>query len=152
MWYVIIGVFIILAIVINKKEKQRRREILNTESEAYSDEIQATRNAEETSDYDFITFQVTGVHIANRKSYILNYCEEYSYINFVKEPRNKVDPNAIKIMHENKLIGYVPAYMTSEIHELWDRQMPGIITSIDYDGSFLEVEVDFRYKIEVEQS
>lgn len=47
-------------------------------------------------------YDVAGVHIATRKNYILNNCEEFEPVFLRKEPGNPVNPNAIAIYHDNR--------------------------------------------------
>jgi hypothetical protein len=92
-----------------------------------------------------ITFEVAGVHVAGRKSYIRYNCNAEDNVDLVPEPRNRYDKNAIKIKHSNKLIGYVPAHENEEVAQIITQPHNAFISVIDDDGSFLDVEITVEY-------
>lgn len=43
------------------------------------------------------------------------------FFDVVPEPTNQHDPDALQLQHEGKVIGYIPASMTSEVHDALRR-------------------------------
>lgn len=90
-------------------------------------------------------YEVTGVHIPNRKNYILNYCAEYDQVDLKHEKNNKYSDRAIVVKHNRKTIGYIAEYDVEVIHEIIAKPYKAIITEIGYDGSFLTVRLTIGY-------
>lgn len=95
----------------------------------------------------FDEFEVTGVHLPGRKKYILDNCSEEDLVEFIPEKNNPANPLAVAVKHKKKLIGYIADYDLDQVHELMKYEHEGIITSIDYDGDYLEMKVDLQYVI-----
>lgn len=43
------------------------------------------------------------------------------FFDVVPEPTNQHDKEALQLQHEGKLVGYIPAFMTSEVHDALQR-------------------------------
>ena len=43
------------------------------------------------------------------------------FFDVVPEPTNQHDKNALQLQHEGKLVGYIPAFMTAEVHDALQR-------------------------------
>jgi hypothetical protein len=97
-------------------------------------------NAEsETGNYE--EYELTGVHIPNRKNYVLNYCNEYDELELKHEKNNKYSDKAIVVKHNGKKIGYIAEYDVEEVHEIIKNPFTSHIAEIEYDGSYLTVRI-----------
>ena len=86
-------------------------------------------------------YEVTGVHIASRKNYILNYCAEYDELELKHEKNNKFSDRAIVVKHDGKKIGYIAEYDVEEVHGIIKNPFTSHIAEIEYDGSYLTVRI-----------
>jgi hypothetical protein len=77
-----------------------------------------------------LVFDLAGVHV--NKPFIMNFCKKGDIVKLEFEPDNKYDENAIKVMHGDYTIGYVPSVEIDEVNEF--------IENYDY--------YSFIYKIE----
>lgn len=99
-----------------------------------------------SKDYvDNFTFDVAGVHIPNRKSFIRNECEIYDFIDLEPEPNNPFGSDAIKVKCHNKLIGYVPSIDTFDVHEILKHNYIAYVECISDIDNFLEVTVKINF-------
>ena len=82
--------------------------------------------------YRYIEFDIAGIHYrtALAKETILSL-DILSDIHFIKEPNNPYDKFAIKIVHDRKRIGYVPAHESSKVTQLIDNEQIYKIQVID---------------------
>lgn len=60
-------------------------------------------------------FFIAGVQHREGYQQVMSHLMEGADLDLVPEPANKFDPNAIRIMHEDKMLGYVPKKFNSEI-------------------------------------
>ena len=95
----------------------------------------------------FEEFTLTGIHIPNRKKYILDNCQQEDKVEFIVEKNNPVNPLAIAVNHKGKLIGYIGDDDLDHAHDFINYEHEGLITSIDYDGDHLTVDVELGYII-----
>ena len=102
---------------------------------------------ESGKEYLVSCFELTGVHIGQRKNYLLNYCEEYDPVVLKKEKNNPASKLAIAVKHENKLIGYIAERDLDEVHGFYENISQSFIASIEYDGDCLNVEIDVEHEI-----
>lgn len=73
---------------------------------------------EHLSDYAYtFSFDLKGIQIPIRRKH-LEECVFYERVILKPEPSNKYDNNAIKVMTENKLLGYVGRNETQEVKPL----------------------------------
>ena len=120
--------------------KEKPKDIQNI-----ADIVESVKDYKENKTNDY-TFDLTGVHIASRKTYILNNCEIGDEVELIPEPTNEYDSNAIIVKHNNKTIGYVPAVETSEIKPMISNNYFAVITFIDDFDGFLEVSITIEEK------
>lgn len=109
-------------------------------------------------------FYVAGVKHHNLK-YVMEEITEGEYLELVKEPTNKYDKNAIKILFystihgSTEMLGYVPGRISADVTHFISRHPEGVIcevvklipdadpwnqlrVKIYYDKSYNEVELD----------
>lgn len=82
---------------------------------------------------DEYTFDVKGLHV---KSYQdrLSECAIYDRVTLKRDPGNKYDSNAIKVMAGSGMIGHVPADQTEEVGEIIQGDYRAFIAHIfDFD-------------------
>lgn len=105
------------------------------------------KRAEELSKFEnTFSFDVAGVHVAARKSFIRNHCEVGDCIELVPEPNNPFGKDAVKVRCRNRLIGYVPAGESYEVNEIIkNNKFEAEIFWISDDGGWLDVSVDIYY-------
>lgn len=86
-------------------------------------------NVEERYDFS-IYFPVAGIFMPGR---VKAGKEAYRNQKIIlqKEPDNKHDSNAIKVMSSEGMLGYVPANMTKEIAPILERKHVAIISEIE---------------------
>ena len=101
--------------------------------------LENTNSESETGIYE--EYEVTGVHIASRKSYIINNCTEYDEIELKHEKNNKFSDRAIVVKHNGKTIGYIAEYDVEEVHGIIKNPFTSHISEIEYDGSYLTVRI-----------
>ena len=115
------------------------------ESKKLLEEIREKYPKTENNFGNFSEFEVTGIHIENRKKYILDNCNEYDEVTLKHEKNNKFSNRAIVVKHNNKIIGYIPESEVEEVHEIIKNNFEAKISEIDYDGSFLNIKINIEY-------
>lgn len=90
-------------------------------------------------------YEVTGVHIANRKKYIIENCIEYDEVELLHEKKNKYSEKAVAVKHLNKIIGYISESENEEVLEIIEKNYDAKIIEIDYDGGYLTVKIIIEY-------
>lgn len=101
--------------------------------------LENTESESETGIYE--EYEITGVHIASRKNYILNYCAEYDELELKHEKNNKFSDRAIVVKHDGKKIGYISESDVEEVHGIIKNPFTSHIAEIEYDGSYLTVQI-----------
>lgn len=101
--------------------------------------LENTESESETGIYE--EYEVTGVHIASRKNYILNYCAEYDELELKHEKNNKFSDRVIVVKHDGKKIGYIAESDVEEVHGIIKNPFTSHIAEIQYDGSYLTVRI-----------
>ncbi len=71
-----------------------------------------------------VVTKVAGVTFGNRQS-IIKKIKVGDPVDLVPEPRNKDDPNAVKVVWHGKHIGYLPATVAAVQKRLSERKMGG---------------------------
>lgn len=125
--------------------KQRRPSSI---SEKQVDLVISDIDEEDDDDSDdYLTIEVTGVHISARRKLIEEYLGEYDHVKLIPEPRNPVNKKAIAIHSEFGKIGYVG---DSDLDTVWP--LMDMITFVEVSRIFndfdryIEVEVNIYYK------
>ena len=122
-----------------------RTEIRIQESKKLLEDIRnkypkVTQNFENENEYE-----VTGVHITNRKKYIIENCTEYDEVVVFHEKKNKYSDKAVAVKHLDKIIGYISESENEEVIEIIQKKYEAKITDIDYDSSYLSVKIVIEY-------
>ena len=78
---------------------------------------------------------VTGSFIKERKEYILNNCKEGDELSIIAEPTNQYDSNALQIIHNNTLIGYVVKRRNIKISKALMKGYKMYLYGLLYDNS-----------------
>lgn len=81
-----------------------------------------------------MTFQLTGLHLPERKRYIMSNCKVDDSVKLKFEPDNEYDKNAIMVLHNGFQIGYVPAKQT--------RRIANFIRTYYYQSTILSLDID----------
>lgn len=140
MWIVIlIIVFIVLFALFSNNNTKKPPEDLYTKSLIHPVKVE-TSTVENT-----LFFEVTGVHISNRKNHLINNCSEYDQVELIPEPNNEYDSDAIKIKCNGKLIGYIKSDETELVHDILKLNYNAYISTLDYDGGYINVEITIDY-------
>ena len=88
--------------------------------------------------------EIKGLHIKSYKNN-LEECMIFEKLSLEKEPLNKIDKNAIKIMNLNLLIGYIPANETKEVSKIIKNEHKVFLFSVlDLDG-YIDASVIIYY-------
>lgn len=94
-------------------------------------------------EFKFITsFKIAGAFISYRKENLIFNVEEGSGVVLKREPNNKFDPNAIAVMQNKSLLGYVPKHETEFISEIMKFNHVAKIADIIYIDDFIDVIVN----------
>lgn len=96
-----------------------------------------------------LDFELTGVHIKDRKKYILSECELYDFVILNHEPNNPHDNQAIKVEHFHKKIGYVPSGLTDTLHNIIKEDFLAYIDALYEVDGFLTVDIIICYNHEL---
>lgn len=89
-----------------------------------------------------LVFELTGIHFPETKTFISNFCNQGDVVSIELEPNNKFDSNAIAVIHNANIIGYVPAHETSLVKEfIFKYNYIAFIYKKEYLGSYLNVEI-----------
>lgn len=122
---VVIFIFVIIRIPTTKENISRPKSI-----------IISTKNK------NTLLFYLTGVHIEERFFWIINYCKPNDVLALEFEPDNIYDPNAIKVLHNDVLIGYVASEDTDEVSDFMKNyDYHAFIYKKDMYGKYLSVEI-----------
>lgn len=82
--------------------------------------------------YKYIEFDVAGIHYRTTLAKeTISSLDILSDIHLIKEPNNPYDKFAVKIVHNRKRIGYIPASESSKITQLIDNEQIYKILVID---------------------
>ena len=73
--------------------------------------------------------------IKERKEYILNNCKEGDELSIIAEPTNQYDSNALQIIHNNTLIGYVVKRRNIKISKALMKGYKMYLYGLLYDNS-----------------
>jgi|GEM_PF-5410042 len=76
---------------------------------------------------------IAGCFVLERKNYILKNCNEGDELFIEEEPENNFDKNALKILHNNFLIGYIGKRKNKELKKNISNGYKMYIYGIDYD-------------------
>jgi hypothetical protein len=81
----------------------------------------------------YTTVNLRGVSFGDAQENIKRYgCREFGLYEVVREPHNPYDPNAIKIVRENRFLGYLPRWLAS-------RLAPSIDAGNRYEAVFVSL-------------
>lgn len=160
MWIVIvIVVFVILIVLASNNTKKPPEDIYSkTVSESIKKtndlidssrkilaEIQEQKNIKIATLENEATFEVTGIHIADRKNRIKKTCEVNDEVIVSAEPKNKFDPNAIMVQNHKGKLGYIMADDTEEVHRIIKGEHYSYISYIDDFDNYLTLEISIKY-------
>lgn len=90
-------------------------------------------------------FEIAGAFTPSRKEYIIENCNEHDTIKFEKETSNKYDKNAIKILHNNRKIGYVDREDQKEVNKLIKTGRHAIICQLEVDSND-RIDICYKFK------
>lgn len=100
-------------------------------------------------------FDLAGTHVPKIKKFFDNEAFGYMMVDIVPEPKNKFDANAIAVMYDNKVVGYVPKSHQKGVKKLLDQGNNfSYIQNISFrydsarDYEYLDVEIAIPYKFE----
>lgn len=155
----VIGLFIFVVVNSGKKEEIRkpnpnspttselllRTEFRIQESKKLLDEIKTKYPKAPQKFGNENEYEVTGVHIPNRKKYILENCSENDEVEIFHEKKNTYSEKAIAIKHFNKIIGYISQYENEEVHEIIEDNYEGKISEIEFENGYLTVKIIIEY-------
>jgi hypothetical protein len=79
---------------------------------------------------------LSGIHVSGRKSYILNNCYEGITVDVLPDPKNKFDPEAIKVIESEKLIGFIPSDKTDLIKPIITQKHKATIFEMREEDSY----------------
>lgn len=112
--------------------------------------------AMENDDYDMTKKEIVDAYMTDENIY--KYLVQVDETELIPEPDNPHDPNAIKVIADGVLIGYVPAKSTRKIRQLLDKSPeimcnvyggPSKIVFEESDGSYTMKKSDHNIGAEV---
>ncbi len=93
---------------------------------------------------EYIT--LAGVHVPARKTHIRLFCSDGDLVELLPEPKNKFDPDAIRVRRNGRLIGYIPADDCEMVHGIINGDYCASISSItEEEDGYLDVEIEISY-------
>lgn len=94
---------------------------------------------------DTMSFEIKGMHV---RRYVkkLEECTIYDNLTLKKEPHNKYDPNAIKVVAHNGMLGHVPREETEYIHDIMALEHKAFLENIWNNDGFLTAYAIIYYK------
>jgi hypothetical protein len=109
----------------------------------HNDSVNLDNNDIEITDGLTGSFEVVGVHIASRKDYIINNCEEYESVELFFDINNKYSDQAIAVQHEETVIGYIKEEDCSVVREFMNHPegYNAFISALSVSDSYLHVEI-----------
>lgn len=84
-------------------------------------------------------FKIAGLHLEARKKKILLELEEGSDVILKREPYNTYDSNAISVVQNDTVLGYVPKTDNIEIGEIIKNKFIAKVADVIYKDDFLDV-------------
>jgi hypothetical protein len=138
---------LILWVLKNQKKNDARADNLASKHDYSSTEIllekiRSERRANYTSKDEF---EVVGVHVQNRKNYIIDTCLEGSEVELVHEKGNRYSKRAVAVRHYDKRIGYIAEEDLDEIHMIISKDFDAYLSTVDFDGAYLKVKITIEY-------
>jgi hypothetical protein len=91
-------------------------------------------------------FYVAGVQFHDAKK-VINTMAEGEELNIEPEPDNKYDPNAVKLLYGETMVGYVPKKFSASVNGMLDIGEPLVceITKVDPKAKTWEqIEVEIK--------
>lgn len=147
---IIIGFFVF--VVANSGKKEENEPYVNHKYDLLlQNEIEKTKPKNIYKQTTFKTyeniseFEVTGIHIDNRKKYISENCSENDDVKLKHEKNNPYSNRAIVVKHLGKTIGYIAEYDVEEVHEILITEFEAKISEIDFDGNYLTVRINIEH-------
>jgi hypothetical protein len=90
------------------------------------------------------SFELKGVHVTTYKNHLKD-CIIFDMVTLKKDPNNKYDKNAIKVIAGDRLIGHVDADETETVHKILNKEHKAFISDIlDLDG-YIDVTIKLYY-------
>lgn len=93
---------------------------------------------------DKLYFELKGVHVSAYRKKIKN-CVIYEKVQLIKDPNNKYDKNAIKVIAVNGIIGHVPAEETELLQTIISGDHKAFIEDITNYNDYLDVTIIVYY-------
>lgn len=96
---------------------------------------------------DRYEFNVKGLHMVSYQKRLAK-CTATDVVTLEPEPENKYDSNAIKVMTDVGLIGYVPAEKTDYVGHLISNDHDAFIGDITDDNGYVNcvIAINYNYK------
>ena len=152
----IVVILIIIGVVNNykpvdnserEKERLKRAEIAKRFLDEEMNKIEDPKEVE-SQDIDFLEFFVAGAHIGKRFSLSTDIHFHGGVVELVKDPKNKYDSRAIKVINgDGQLLGYVPSDDLEVVHDIFSKITECTICDVEDTGSYKSVEISIEYKI-----
>lgn len=156
---IILIFFLIFAFFSSKKNKKPPEDLfskatsdllINTSdtikrSQKLLDEINAEKQLKRSFFKKYETFEITGVHIPDRKNRIIKTCLIDDQVLLSREPNNKFDLNAIVVENYKGKIGYIQSADTSYVHSILEKEHYAYISYLDNNDNYLTVEITIEF-------
>ncbi len=91
------------------------------------------------------TFELAGVHIPERRSYILQFVKWRHPVLIYHETDNNFSKHALAVQHTSVIIGYVPECMIPSVRPLLAKKHQVLTENVDFTGGYLDVKVSVYY-------
>lgn len=88
-------------------------------------------------------FYVKGLQVTSYRNRLAK-CDTGDIVQLDREPENKFDPNAIKVMSDAGLIGYVPADKTEIVYSIICNEYDAYIDEINVEDEYISCKVMIR--------
>ena len=90
-------------------------------------------------------FMVAGGNWSNYSYNVVNNTNYHDVVDFIFEPNNSYDSNAIKVMCHGFHIGYVPRELTSDVKSLLLKECICFVSNITKVGA-ISIKIEIKFK------
>lgn len=104
-----------------------------------------TENRELVGNY-MSDFEVVGVHVKDRKWYVINHVIEHNPVELVPEPTNKFSKDAIMVEVNGVHVGYISEDDVDEVHEIIKGPHQARVLLKDYTNGYLTLKIEINHK------
>lgn len=90
-------------------------------------------------------FEVVGIHINERKWYIINHVIKHNPVELIPEPNNKYSKEAIMVKINGVHVGYISETDVAEVHEIIKCQHQARVLLKEYTNEYLNLRIEINH-------